>query len=272
VGNAVKRGLFAGATFLALTAAQPTLAADAPVYKGPAPVIPTWTGAYVGIGLGEKWADTDWTTTSLFTTGFGVDPIDASSPRKYRPSGFRFSGYAGYNLQITNWVLGAEADLAWANDTVTAAGIPGCSILCIPGFPGPVFDTSSVRMGWDASVRVRFGYLLTSDLLLYGTSGIAWQNIKTSATCQLSVADPFCLVATGNPFSTQTNSKTLTGWTLGAGIEKMWGNWLLRAEYRYSQFSPLDGSITFADGSNVRYNLSVNTQMVTLGLVYKFGD
>jgi outer membrane immunogenic protein len=271
----LKKLLVAGIAAAAFCGA-PALAADLPTkapINRPAPLaLFNWAGAYVGIELGGKWAATEWTTTNLFTTGFGVDPVDASSPRPYRPYAFRSGSFAGYNWQIANWVFGVEGDLAWANNTAAAAGIPGCSILCISGFPGPVFDTSSVRMGWDGSARARFGYLVISDVLLYGTGGIAWQNIKTSATCQLSAADPVCLQTAGDPFSTQTNSKTLTGWTLGAGIEKMWGSWLLRAEYRYSQFGHFDGFFTFADGSTVRYNLSVNTQMVTLGLAYKFGD
>jgi hypothetical protein len=82
----------------------------------------------------------------------------------------------------------------------TAAGLPGCSIECFTGFPGPGVDVSSVRMGWDASARTRLGYWVTPELLLYGTGGVAWQDVRTSGTCQPSVPDRFCLVLPGNRF------------------------------------------------------------------------
>jgi outer membrane immunogenic protein len=234
-----------------------------------------WTGFYVGGALGGKWANTTWTTTS--TSDFPGTIVDASSPRDYRPSGFRAGGYTGYNWQIASWVVGLEADLAWANNTATSVGIPGCSILCFPGAPGPGVDVAYVKMGWDASVRARLGYLMTPDLLIYATGGVAWQNIETSGTCQHSLADPQCTVAAGFPFDTQTNSKTLTGSTIGGGLEKMYGNWLLRGEYRYSRFGNLNGVLNFGAagapaGTDVsRYNLSVNTNIVTVSLAYKFG-
>ena len=68
MGDAMKRILLAGATVLALTAAQPTLAADAPVYrKGPAPAAAlfNWSGFYVGIQGGYGWAEAQWTRPRL---------------------------------------------------------------------------------------------------------------------------------------------------------------------------------------------------------------
>jgi hypothetical protein len=105
----------------------------APPSPLPAPIL-SWTGFYIGGALGGKWADTTWTTTS--NSDFPGTTTDASSPRNFDPSSFRAGGYAGYNWQITTWVVGLEGDVAWANDTSTAAGIPGCTIECFPGAPG----------------------------------------------------------------------------------------------------------------------------------------
>jgi len=86
----------------------------------------------------------------------------------------------GYNWQFApQWVAGIEADGAYANKTDTAAGVPGCSINCT-GTPGPGADKSSVKMGWDASLRARLGYLVLPNLMAYGTGGIAWQHFETS--------------------------------------------------------------------------------------------
>jgi len=251
--------------------------ATAPLYTKapafvPAPVY-NWTGFYVGGELGDEWGRSKWTTTS--TSDFG-NIVDASSPRNYNPSGFRAGAYAGYNWQITNWVVGVEGSGAWTNNVASAAGIPGCAINCA-GTPGPGVDISSVKLGWDASARARVGYLVSPSVLFYGTGGVAWQSVNTSGFCQHSVADPLCSSAAGDPVDTEINSKVLTGWTVGVGVEgKIYGNWLLRGEYRYSNFGTFNGVLPFNSsgappGSDfVRYNLSVNTQIATVGLAYKF--
>jgi len=241
----------------------------------PALPVPNWTGFYIGGALGGKWTDTTWTTTS--TSDLPGTIVDASSPRNFDLSGFRTGGYAGYNWQIARWVLGVEGDLAWANNTATVAGIPGCTIQCFPGAPGPGVDVSSLKMGWDASIRARLGYTITPDLLIYGTGGIAWQEIVSSGTCKHSLADPQCTVAAGNPFDTQSNRNVAIGWTVGGGLEKVYGNWMVRAEYQFSQFNNTNDVFPFsAPGVTAgtdfsRYKLLVQTHIATVGLAYKFG-
>ena len=75
-------------------------------------------------------------------------------------------------------------------------------------------------MKWDASVRGRIGYLVKPDLLVYGTGGIAWQSIDVSGTCENTLSDPTCLLSPPFGAKTQTDRSILTGWTLGAGIER----------------------------------------------------
>jgi outer membrane immunogenic protein len=270
----VKKLLVTSAATLAMAASA--FGADlGPVYKAP-PLYDGWAGAYLGAALGAKWGNTTWTTASV--SDFPGETVDASSPRNFDPVGARIGGYGGYNWRHQAWVYGVEFDLAYANSTISAAGVPGCVIGCVVGTPGPGVDTSSVRLGWDASARLRAGYLLTPGVLLYGTGGIAWQYVQTSGLCQHSGPDPLCLFSPGNPFDSQTNSKTLTGWTVGGGIEsKVYGNWLLRGEYRYANFGSFNGLLPFAapggpPGTDyVRYNLAVNTHIATIGLAYRFG-
>jgi outer membrane immunogenic protein len=173
-------------------------------------------------------------------------------------------------------VVGLEGDVAWSNNTATVAGIPGCTMQCFPGAPGPGVNVSSVKVGWDASLRARLGHMIAPDLLIYGTGGVAWQEIVSSGTCQHSLPNPQCTVAAGNPFDTQTNQNIFTGWTVGGGIEKMYGNWMLRAEYRFSQFGNANDVLPFSASIAVgtdfsRYKLSVQTHIATVGLAYKFG-
>jgi outer membrane immunogenic protein len=270
-----------GAVLFALAMVGPTIAADmpTPVYKSappPAVVQDSWTGFYMGAALGWKEGNSTWTTTSLQNIPPFVMFVDGTSPENFKSSTGRYGGYLGYDWQFSSqWVGGVEVDAAYADKTVTTAGIPGCAASCFPGSPGPGADLSSVRMKWDASLRARLGFLVSPSVLLYGTGGVAWQNVATSATCQHSLADPFCFVVAGNPLFTATNSATRTGWTVGGGIDvKVAANWFVRGEYRYSNFGTwtdaLNLSLGAATPNVVNYQLKLNTQIATFGITYKF--
>ena len=67
------------------------------------------------------------------------------------------------------------------------------------------------------------------------------------------------------------------GWTLGGGLETaFWGHWLVRGEYRYSDFGA--APFTIARSSTVpvfnpsvdNFNVTLRTHTVTFGLAYKF--
>jgi outer membrane immunogenic protein len=267
---------------------QTTSAADlpykAPAYVPPLPLAYSWTGFYVGGEVGAKWGRDEWTATSLADTAIGGvrSPIDSSSPRNYDSTAARFGVFAGYNWQFApRWVAGIEGDWAYANKTTTEVGFPGCTnAVCTVGFVSvpngqPAGgDLTSFKMRWDASVRGRLGFLATPDLLLYGTGGVAWQNVEVSGACG---PWPSSFQCNGPPqpvpsFVSQTN--TLTGWTVGAGAEwHAWGNWLLRGEYRYANFGT--SSYVFPFGTTVtnntyRFDVHNQTHIATFGLAYKF--
>jgi len=72
------------------------LAARAPVYKAPPPVILSdWAGFYIGIHGGYGWGDTSF---------------DNFTGDNAKPKGGLFGGHAGYNWQYGNVVTGLEAD------------------------------------------------------------------------------------------------------------------------------------------------------------------
>jgi len=261
---------------------QGVFAADMPV-KMPvdqiAPIASDWAGPYVGFALGGRWTDANWTTTQLIdppSLAVGTAVVDASSPDRFTPAGLRLGGYAGYNWRIGRWLYGLEIDAAWSNARDTHAGVPGCRIVCNAGFPGPGADSSFIRALWDASLRPRVGYIVMPETLIYGTAGIALQGIEVSGTCANTLDDPLCLNSPPFAAKTQTDRHTLTGWTVGGGIERKFGAWLLRGEYRYSDFGTATG-VLFAGqpsadpGSDaVHYSVSIRTHTATLGLAYRF--
>jgi outer membrane immunogenic protein len=75
--------------------------------------------------------------------------------------------------------------------------------------------------------------------------------------------------------ASSTVSKTLVGWTAGAGIEwKVLDHILVRGEYRFSDYGTWHEEATlFSGGGSVlveRANVHVTSQMATFGIAYLF--
>ena len=116
-------------------------------------------------------------------------------------------GTVGYNWQFSSIVAGIEADGAWASLTSSASA-------------GGI--TATAKVDALSTVRGRVGVAF-DQVLLYGTGGFAIADTKLSASAfGVGISD----------------SKTLAGWTAGAGIEWMFmPHWSLKAEYLYRSFS-----------------------------------
>jgi outer membrane immunogenic protein len=202
----------AGATALTGAALAADLRAPPPVYLAPPPVF-TWSGLYMGGQLGYKWGNDNGNLDDFDTAGAFFDSTPASSS----PSGAIGGAHIGYNWQITQWVLGVEAD-------VDATGFRGNGVLADSQF----FDTASGLQGRvetsstiEGSFRGRIGFAW-DRWLIYGTGGVAFTDVMT------------------NYFAFEefdSRSKTRVGWTAGGGIEYAFTpNWLFGVEYRHSDF------------------------------------
>jgi outer membrane immunogenic protein len=120
-------------------------------------------------------------------------------------------GTVGYNWQFATFVAGIEADGAFADINNSASAVVG-------GIP----ITATAKVDALATVRGRFGVAF-DQVLLYGTGGFALADTKVSAS---------------SPTVGISDTKTLTGWTAGAGVEWMFlPRWSLKAEYLYRSFS-----------------------------------
>ncbi len=149
-------------------------------------------------------------------------------------------------------------------------GIPGCTTFCgnLPPTPADI-DSASIRMQTDGSLRARAGYLLTPGVLVYGTAGLAWQRVKANLTC--SFAGPWCFPPAATDIRSETHAATLNGWTVGAGLEWMiYRHWLLRGEYRYSDFGHLRSIFFSGTGDDVFTDIRVATRIMTFGAAYEF--
>ena len=184
----------------------------------------------------------------------------------------RVGSYFGYNWQFgERWVAGLEGDWAWANSAATNSGF---SFFVGPEPPDSSF---SVRSNWDASARARLGYLATPNVLVYATGGAAWLDAEATSRCGAESCFPVSYLPL-----TVSHAAVRSGWTLGGGVESMLGShWIVRAEYRYSDFGSTRGEdirpcVNKPDCAtpaslNVGYDVPLKSQTVMLGIAYKFG-
>lgn len=244
----------------------------------PAPVT-SWTGAYLGLGLGTLSSVADGSVLSATNNGVPLIPATCAggcvASESLNGTAFRASVYGGYNWQFSpQWLVGIEADYGWGQKETRLQGAiyPG------GGFPfyltGRGDDAFSVKTDWDAGLRARFGMLVQPDLLLYVTGGAAWQHFTTTSTCGPAAS---CAPGFFGP-AVITNSHARLGWTVGGGFEsKLWGNWIARGEYRYADY----GTVTDTDtrinpvGAVTQvatYSTSLKTHTATVGLGYLFAS
>jgi len=253
----------------------PASAADMPV-KAPPPMpgpVYSWTGFYLGGNFGGGWGTTSFSgTASAFFPTIGVTTPSAGSSSQ-RTQGILGGGQVGFNYQFANrWVAGIEAD-------IDGAGIKGSTGSCFTttnGLGPAGCGSTNTALNDFGTVRGRLGYAWT-NVLLYGTGGLAWgQNSTTRiSTCVGAMCTAASLPFTSNSPSSSSSS---VGWAAGAGAE--WAflpNWSLRAEYLHLQFNNLGTSyvitgttigLPFITTTNA--NLNIGVDIVRVGLNYQF--
>lgn len=170
----------------------PAFAADVVMEEPPAPApiaelpVASWAGPYAGLNIGY---------------GFSGRVHDRTLDNKIKTDGFLGGAFVGYNYQMENIVVGAEADIGYNGEKGENAGYKS-------------------NAGFEGSLRARLGYAISPDILIYGTAGGAAQSLKVTQ------------VATGI-----NERNTMLGWTAGAGTDiKFTDNVFGRVEYRYTDY------------------------------------
>jgi outer membrane immunogenic protein len=190
-----------------------------------------WTGFYVGLVGG-----------GAVTSSRGSDPTGTRVGEiANNDSAYTVGGQAGYNWQFApSFLVGVEGDFSWL-------GIDRATTL---------FDMSvnqGVKTSWLATLRGRFAYS-TGPALLYVTGGGAWVNVRDDWT-------------TLNPTITASSTKTLSGYTVGGGIETVLaGNWTMRTEYLYVDAGT--GDTLVSNGQTIRVDHRFH--LFRSGLAYRF--
>ncbi|MBJ7532871.1 porin family protein [Rhodomicrobium vannielii ATCC 17100] len=223
----------------------PTSMKDAPIIVVP----PTWTGFYFGGHLGAAWSQID-TRKNTYYDGYeyyddddnflyyGASPFGGKNLNDQNAFG---GGQFGYNWQTGgNFVLGIEVDVG---------GLGGENEKTFFGntFDGDfIQDVFAVRVksegGFYGDVTGRLGYAW-GNTLLYAKGGFAW--IQPELKIQVAAYDNY----SGESFegSRKTYDDTLTGWTVGGGLEFMLNpNWTVKVEYLHYNFELDNNNLNWA--------------------------
>lgn len=162
-----------------------------------------------------------------------------SPPGEVQPddNGFTIGAHAGYNYEFPqNFVIGIDGDIRYVDLSASA----------------PCFNpsyTCSTKQQWEGAIRGKVGYAF-DRFLPYVAGGVAFTRFEGSTNNGTNFPD----------------AKTLTGWTIGVGVDyAMTDHVLIGLEYRHSDFGSHD--FTYDDVYN---DVSLKTDTVLARLSYKF--
>lgn len=221
-----------------------------------------WSGIYIGGNVGYGFGNTGLTkfsalsNYSLTAQGYSQVPLYTRSDI----AGFVGGGQIGYNYKLTSpFIIGFETDLSYAN----IGGSVG-----MPATLDPVFNSNKALLNWLGTVRVRTGYLLRDDFLVYGAAGLAYGNLTAhGATWSPYQVNGLAWASLGQYDSTDI------GWTAGAGVEyAVASNWSLKAEWLYVGFGNKSYGITpipFTAPYGFIATANYDTQLIRTGVNYK---
>ncbi|MFO1169291.1 MAG: outer membrane beta-barrel protein [Rhodoblastus sp.] len=216
-------------------------AADLPSRKpayAPLPVLTsTWDGSYFGVNAGYTWTQSNSVNTEGFP-GFGqgapsallATTLATTALQAGNGGGFAGGGQVGYNKQFGSFVVGWESDLQLFASGRKQAGAIGAAFDPNVGVTLGSVTGVSRQIDWLATSRVRAGFLVTPNLLLYATGGTATGGVKAST----GLTQAYNAAGFYNNPGAGSYASTRVGYTLGGGAEWMFApNWSVKAEYLY---------------------------------------
>ncbi len=238
-------------------------AADLPSRRqAPAAYVPpvfTWTGFYAGLNAGYAFnGDADLKDVRYVKNNVSYSFANGgfNSYRKSDEGSFTGGGQVGYNYQMGSVVFGIEADFNYINTKNEYA-------MDYVNANNRLVDSvrAESKVEWFGTVRPRLGFTPVDRLMVFVTGGLAFGEIKNSATYEF---------ATYN-FS-RSKSDTRAGWTVGAGAEyAVTNNITVKGEYAYVDLG--DSHFTVQrDGFDeyVTMKEKTNFHVVRAGVNYKF--
>jgi len=255
--------LVATAVVLGCSSVAP-IAADIAV-KAPEPPAYQWSGCYAGLNIGAGTSGTNFASTVGPGTHL-LDPnpavVAGSGGGGANADGVLAGGQVGCNWQSGTLVLGLEGDFDYFHSNPNFSN----NTNMLSDGVTPFTISQSLTTDYLATVRPRIGIGADRNLA-YITGGVAFTRINYAESYSDGATPPGVGVATA--------SRSLVGWTAGAGWEyALADHWTVRAEYLYAAFPKTSalGAITdAAGGSNPLGGSSdVTIQLIRAGLNFRF--
>jgi outer membrane immunogenic protein len=256
--------------------------------------VSSWSGFYAGGSASYSSAADDFgraltgQTNFIYRDSVLEDPTSQlSALSKANTQGAGFGGFAGYNWQLDDIVLGVEGTYTWVNLTASSKDSIGPFAIVNPAGDTPppnTTDVYGVTVAGSASAQVKDMVTLRGragwacdDFLPYMFGGLAVgrmdvaREVTTTTTLRQDVTTTSLFGVTTTvrgvtnliPSLSVTNSQERTdnyvlGWTAGLGFEyRLYGGLFMRAEYEHVQFVDVE-------------NIGVTLNTGRVGLGYKF--
>ncbi len=244
----ILRSTLTAAALACIALVSPASAADMAVKARPMaapPPVQNWYGFYIGAHAGYAWSN----DSVDFTSATGLLAIGVNIPGSLGSNSNGFIGgiHWGSNYQFGSVVLGFDSDFSWldrdATQTVTLGGIT---------------TTATQSLDWFGTTRVRAGFLVTPNTLLYATGGLASGRAEVDITH--TAAGTFNINA----------RDTLWGYAIGGGIEYLAGPWMFRVEYLHYDLGDLDFAYTIPATGTITTSTNFSGDIVRAGISYKF--
>ncbi len=253
------------------TAAQAADLVEAPAFE---PAEADWSGLQLSVFGSVTHTDGRAELGEFSGVLIPLDVGNGLFPRSIEDDHYRFSGGlgAGYDQQFGNWVGGIAIEGSINPLDVTNRF---SRIDPNPNFPftGVTTNTSyRTNIDWLASAKLRLGYVLANDFMIFGTGGVAIGDV----TNRLRLTIPDLPAVAGGPFVSPdwNSSGTETGFVIGAGVEKRLSkNLKLTFSVEYTDLSDVNvegtDPATFP-GEEINYVFDNAFTTAKIGLTYSF--
>jgi outer membrane immunogenic protein len=216
-----------------------------------------WTGMHIGIngGYASGGPDADYSYNNVAPDVVALLPGFAG----LNGTGAVFGGSVGYDIDMSEVVVGIEGDVSWANfGDKSSILVPANSVGTPPVATPPITFATNYQMDWLSTVRGRIGIPL-EGMLIYGTGGLAFGGV--SMNTRVTVGNPPLGSLVGS------TNETKVGWTLGGGAEYALTNHVtVKAEVLYFDL----GSISLKAGIP-SFNSSLNVDQQVTGAIARAG-
>lgn len=245
----------------------------------------SWTGLYMGANAGIGWtagnqlSDTAYHHPEYGLGTFGNGWFDSQS--ESRDASFTGGAQIGYNQQYGSFVFGVEADLNYLNTKSNYAATTDQTIYADPNYVYNLTEDleTEAKIEWFGTIRPRIGVTAAERLLVYGTGGLAYGQVKSSASYGWHEYGFWWGGPDGDHDFDRSgsfngsSSGVRWGWTIGAGLEyALTEKVSLKGEYLYVDLGDKNHSVANPEDAAERITWSDSAQFhaVRMGLNYRF--